>query len=255
MTSGKFSEEDEQSFTKNSAVKKPIPLINCPTPQAIFKIEEYLGKHRLRLVDMFARVDRNKDWLISRSECRRVFKKLNVPITDTEIEELISALDSNNDGYLDYRELLKGRLAYKLERRQKKNKVNDDAKEPRVTVRSPQLLSVLDSSSDKDDTTNSTASVDSGETRQRKKEKMKSRQRQHLREAKRPESTRSTRMKQHIAPSTLHEPTAQLVDHYRQEELKQFQNLLVYCKAHGIVLNQPLLERGKYISLSVSSVV
>ena len=234
--------DDEQSATKG-IVKKPMPLIR-PTPQVIHKIEEYIRTHRLRLVDMFTRMDKNKDWLISCSECLQLFKTLQVPITDDEVEELMVALDSNNDGYLDYRELLKGRLAYKLERQQMKRnfKKKRDKISPRMTVQSP--LSVPSSSSNTDDIMSASNSVTSSgsDTRQQKKEKM-NKQNQHLRET--PECTQSITMKQHIAPSTLHKSTALQVNHYRQEELKQFQNLLLYCRTHDIVLNQSILERGE----------
>lgn len=222
--------------------KNPTPLIKLPTPQAINKIEEYIAKHRLRLVDMFTRMDKNKDWLISCSECRQIFRELQLPISDAEVDELIAALDRNNDGHLDYRELLKGRLAYKMGRQQRKQKVGISSQ--MITVQSPQFLSVPDNSNNSNDK-NDAATCDSEGIKQQKRKKMRIKQKQHLRETKAsPEFTQSTRIKQHVAPSTLHEPAAQRVDHYRQEELKQFQNLLLYCRTRGIVLNQSLLERG-----------
>lgn len=234
--------DDGKSSTKG-IVKIPMQY-KRPTPQAIRKIEEYIRTHRLRLVDMFTRMDKNKDWLISCSECQQLFRTLRVPITDDEVEELVVALDCNNDGYLDYRELLKGRLAYKLERQQKKKKFEKKCDEISLTVQSPQLLSIPGSGSDTDDnvsTSNSVTSFDS-EMRQQKREKM-NKQKQHFRET--PECTQSIRMKQHISPSTLHKSTAQQVNHYREDELKQFQNLLLYCRTHDIVLNQSILERGE----------
>ena len=236
---------DGQSATKG-IVKKPMPLTKRPTPQAIHKIEKYIRTHRLRLVDIFTRMDKNKDWLISCSECQQLFRTLQVPITDDEVEELVVALDSNNDGYLDYRELLKGRLAYKLERQQQKKKFEKkcDDISPQMTVQSPRLLSVAGSCSDTDDNVSASNSLtfDDSEMRQQRREKM-NKQKQHFRDI--PECTRSIRMKQHIAPSTLHKSTAHQVNHYREEELKQFQNLLLYCRTHDIVLNQSILERGE----------
>ena len=236
------SEDDGQSSRKGTGRKKSKFITKCPTPQAIFKIEEYIAKHRLRLIDMFARADKNKDWLISCSECRQVFKELQVPITDSEIDELMAALDINNDGSLDYRELLKGRLAYRLEKRQKKRTPVKCS--PQVTIQSPQLVSMPDENVSVGDT-DSTVSANS--EIEQKREKRKSIQKKSS------ESIQSTRIKQHVAPSTLNEPTAQRVEHYRQEELKQFESLLLYCRTHGIVLNQSLLERGevfvKFVSL------
>ena len=232
------SEDDGLSSRKSTGKRKSIRLTKCPTPQAIFKMEEYIARHRLRLIDMFARADKNKDWLISCNECRQVFKELKVPITDGEIDELMAALDINNDGSLDYRELLKGRLAYRLEKRQRKRTSKCS---PQVTIQPSQLASTPDESISIDDT-DSTASADS-EIGQQKRDRIKSIQKKHIRP---PESIQSTRIKQHVAPSTLNEPTAQRVENYRQKELKQFENLLFYCRTHGVVLNQSLLERGEW---------
>lgn len=239
-------ENEEKSFTKDTNNKLMVPLIKHPTPQALGKIEEYIAKHRLRLVDMFTRMDKNKDWLISCSECQQMLKKLKVPVTDDEIDELVSALDKNNDGYLDYRELLKGRLAYKQGKKKHIDK-KDGKLSPQMAIQSPQYLSIPDDNSYDSIRMCGTDSTDSDSeyVKQPKRERMKSKQ-QHFRENKRsPESTQSTRMKQHIAASTLQEPTSHWVDRYRNEELKQFQNLILHCRNHGIVLNQSLLERGE----------
>jgi len=214
------------------------------------KLEDYVRKHRLRLVDMFTRMDKDKDWLISCKDCQQVLKNLHVPVSDEEISELMSALDSNDDGYLDYRELLSGTLLYKLEKRQRKKVTiagdatpQDDAM-PQVIVQLPEFLSIPETSSG---TERYSSDSDDEGTKQQKKDKMKSKQKQHLKTVKKsPETMQTLRMKQHTAPSTLSSTTGHRTDHYRKEELKQFQNLLVYCRTRGIVLNQSLLERGEW---------
>ena len=239
------SNRKQRRCTKAST-KKTVPSIKRPTPQAIAKLEEYVRKHRLRLVDMFTRMDKDKDWLITCKDCQQVFKKLHVPVSDEEISELMSALDTNDDGHLDYRELLSGRLSYKLEKRKRKKGTQEDTglTTPQVTVQSPEFLSVPETSSGTE--RYSSDSDDEDNTKQKKKEKMKSKQKQFLRTVKKsPETAQTFRMKQHVAPSTLSSTTGQRTDHYRQEELKHFQNLLLYCRSRGVVLNQSLLERGE----------
>ena len=241
----------KQVKCKKAATKKAMPSIRHPTPQAIAKLEDYVRKHRLRLVDMFTRMDKDKDWLITCRDCQQVFKRLHVPISDEEISELISALDSNDDGHLDYRELLSGRLSYKVEKR-KGTQRNLGLATPQVTVQSPELLSVPETSSGPE---RYSSDSDDDNTKQQKKEKMKIKQKQHLRTIKKsPEATQTFRMKEHVAPSTLSSTTGQRTDHYRQEELKHFQNLLLYCRACGVVLNQSLLERGEWQDVQCQAV-
>ena len=40
------------------------PKINYPTPSALIKIEQFLDKNKLRLIDLFKDLDKNKDWKI-----------------------------------------------------------------------------------------------------------------------------------------------------------------------------------------------
>ena len=63
-----------------------LPNINVPTPLAIKILEQYLRQNKLRLIDLFTSVDKNKDWKISRDEffkvCDKVSKSLSLNSVD-----------------------------------------------------------------------------------------------------------------------------------------------------------------------------
>ena len=51
-------------------------------------------------------------------------------------------------------------------------------------------------------------------------------------------------LEKHTAQSTLDGASGEMADEYKQEELRQFQKLIAYCKEHGIVLDWSLAETG-----------
>lgn len=55
------------------------PVVQRPTPLGIRIIERYLREKRMRLIDLFARVDKNKNWVISRDEFRDTIQRVINP--------------------------------------------------------------------------------------------------------------------------------------------------------------------------------
>lgn len=66
----------------------------------------------MRLVDLFAQADKDKNWIVSRDEFRHIVKSSRIPLSETDLEDLIMALDKDENDALDYRELSTGRQAY-----------------------------------------------------------------------------------------------------------------------------------------------
>jgi hypothetical protein len=81
------------------------------------KIEEYLRENRWRLVDLFASLDKNKDWLVKTSDFIRECKQERLMLSDSLIEELIMALSKKNSHYLNYKGLARGRSSHLSDRR------------------------------------------------------------------------------------------------------------------------------------------
>ena len=66
-------------------------------------LKHYIEERNLRLVDFFNQVDKDKSLSVSPGEFRTGLKKANVPLKDWEISQLISMLDKDNDGEIDFR--------------------------------------------------------------------------------------------------------------------------------------------------------
>lgn len=107
-----MSPEEESS----TGVDKGVPTIHQPSPAALAVIQEYLDRKRMRLVDLFAQADKDKNWIVSREEFRKIIKSSGIPLSDSDLEDLIMALDKDENDALDYLELSTGRQAYLDER-------------------------------------------------------------------------------------------------------------------------------------------
>ena len=99
-----------------------IPVLDTPLPMALAMIAEYLQSSKMRLVDLFARMDKNKDWNTSRAELKSALLATGIPLTETLLEELIITLDVNGDDQLSYQELARGIEAYHKDQRWQKVK-------------------------------------------------------------------------------------------------------------------------------------
>jgi len=132
---GSFPKQKEENFLLSkrrvrrisSAHVDFLPYVKTPLPIALALIADYLADHRLRLVDLFTKVDRNKDWSMTRDELKMAFKKIKVPLSDGQLDHLIFTLDVNNDNELSYKEVAHGVEAYHKDRRwQKMKKMYDN---------------------------------------------------------------------------------------------------------------------------------
>ena len=105
--------EEDTSITGED---RGVPTIHHPSPAALAVIQEYLEHKRLRLLDLFAQADKDKNWAVSRQEFRNIIRSWKIPLTEADLEDLIIALDRDNSDALDYRELAVGRQSYLEER-------------------------------------------------------------------------------------------------------------------------------------------
>ena len=99
------------------AQMKLLPLLQQPIPVALSIIAEYCHQHKLRLLDLYTQMDKDKDWLITREEVRKIVKDNEIPLAEAQLEDMIIALDVDNNDQLDYRELAQGVEAYKIDER------------------------------------------------------------------------------------------------------------------------------------------
>merc|ERR1712048_1225847 len=99
-----------------------LPLLTTPLPIALAVIADYLQQKRLRLIDLFVNMDKDKNWNASKEEMKLALVATGIPLSDEQLEELILALDVDNDDELSYKELARGIEAYHKDRRWQKLK-------------------------------------------------------------------------------------------------------------------------------------
>ncbi|XP_041354600.1 leucine-rich repeat-containing protein 74B-like [Gigantopelta aegis] len=98
------------TLAKHSDIRDPLEIFM-----------EFIKQNNLRLMDMFTRLDKDKNFSISRLEFERGIKDAEIPLDGLQMDKLINRLDFNGDGEIDFGELLDGYHQY-VQRRRKKRK-------------------------------------------------------------------------------------------------------------------------------------
>ena len=67
---------------------------------------EYIELRGLRVVDFFRQLDKDNSKKISRAEFMNGVKKAGIPMTRKQLKKLVRILDTDNDGNIDYGEMI-----------------------------------------------------------------------------------------------------------------------------------------------------
>jgi len=67
---------------------------------------EYIELRGLRVVDFFRQLDKDNSKKISRAEFMNGVKKAGIPMTRKQLKKLVRVLDTDNDGTIDYGEMI-----------------------------------------------------------------------------------------------------------------------------------------------------
>eukprot|EP00037_Helgoeca_nana_P000845 m.24154 g.24154 ORF g.24154 m.24154 type:complete len:660 (-) comp11158_c0_seq1:144-2123(-) len=79
-------------------------------PDPMLALEKYVYSTRLRLVDFFFSIDKNRSGGVTKDELTQAVDVLDgLDMTRLQMEELIERLDVNNDGEINYEEMCEGR--------------------------------------------------------------------------------------------------------------------------------------------------
>lgn len=87
--------------------------------------QDFVTKNRLRLVDMFLNLDKDRSGEITKEEFINGLSTENVPLSDEALDELISALDVDGDGMINYQEFSLGRNDAVLAKRERMRPVEE----------------------------------------------------------------------------------------------------------------------------------
>eukprot|EP00058_Branchiostoma_floridae_P021064 XP_002606554.1 hypothetical protein BRAFLDRAFT_105284 [Branchiostoma floridae] len=282
---------------KEQRVYSPPPMVSSPSPEAMRVIDKYVREHKLRLLDFFMRFDKNKQWLVSREDFKKVIKLTGVPISDHQLEDLMVMLDQDGNEGIDYRELVQGRsklhdeeweelrsqatsrltrseenLAAGKQETSRAGKKRSTSAGHSVRVhhapshKTPEKLAQDSGPGSRRSLVSSSSSllevppVDTAEAvplssevllERRKREKQwerkerqkKKKRQQELEEAVRLIRTGNVAVDNHSLPSSMAGEMGAAVDRYRQQRLREYNQICRLCKEQGVALTPTLLER------------
>ncbi|XP_013914630.1 PREDICTED: EF-hand calcium-binding domain-containing protein 12 [Thamnophis sirtalis] len=78
---------------------KTTPCIRAPYPQSIITLQNLLHKQKLKLVDLFKKADRSKTMKFKRVDFLRIIQETKVPISKSELEDIIVFLTVSKKGH------------------------------------------------------------------------------------------------------------------------------------------------------------
>ncbi|XP_058024422.1 EF-hand calcium-binding domain-containing protein 12 isoform X1 [Ahaetulla prasina] len=79
---------------------KTTPLIRAPYPPSIITLQNLLHKQKLKLVDLFKKADRSRTMKFKRVDFLRIIQETKVPISKTDLEEIIVFLTVSKKGHI-----------------------------------------------------------------------------------------------------------------------------------------------------------
>lgn len=73
-----------------------------------------VAQRRLRLLDMFRMLDRNRDGTVTKKEALKSMKMLRMPLSEARLENFIDSMDEDGDGTIGWKEMVKARVVHLL---------------------------------------------------------------------------------------------------------------------------------------------
>ncbi|XP_074653207.1 uncharacterized protein LOC141907456 [Tubulanus polymorphus] len=81
---------------------------------------EYMRENNFRVMDLFKEFDRDGSWTVTLDEFRKGVKLAKIPLSDLQLEQLIEQLDDNNNGEIDFSEMVLGHRKFKSKERRRR---------------------------------------------------------------------------------------------------------------------------------------
>ncbi|XP_060684990.1 leucine-rich repeat-containing protein 74A [Hemiscyllium ocellatum] len=112
-----------------------------PDPMKV--IQDYLDKHKLRLSDFFRNMDKAGNMSVPNSDFKKALQQFNIPLDLIQIEELLSKLDRDNTGSIDYRNLVDTRKRMIRDQREQLHK--EETRQRKEKQKTQRVLKTLNS--------------------------------------------------------------------------------------------------------------
>ncbi|KAK7487894.1 hypothetical protein BaRGS_00020795 [Batillaria attramentaria] len=100
-----------------------IPLKPRPPVDPMNKLMAYVDKHNLRIVDFFNKFDKDGSMSVSYDEFKQGLQDMGISLTEEEVHAMLTELDRDGDGEINYSELVIGHADFQ-----------EKSREPKVSV-------------------------------------------------------------------------------------------------------------------------
>ncbi|XP_027957387.1 EF-hand calcium-binding domain-containing protein 12 [Eumetopias jubatus] len=74
--------------------RRPVPQLRLPKPSALATLYSYLRSRKIKILEIFSKVDRSENQRISREEFIVALKAIGVPLKNQEVEDVVIYLSS-----------------------------------------------------------------------------------------------------------------------------------------------------------------
>lgn len=111
----KSANSRHSSHLQSDSEKKEL-ADNVGALMAVKKIDEYMNRHRLGVMNLFRDFDKSRDGLLQREEIMAGLMKLDVEMTMGQAKALVAFLDQGHDGEVDLAEVRAGEEQEKMQK-------------------------------------------------------------------------------------------------------------------------------------------
>ncbi|KAJ8301596.1 hypothetical protein KUTeg_020583, partial [Tegillarca granosa] len=234
-----ISVSTRESPTSFERFRTKSPL-DVTSPWGIRILERHLRKNKMRLIDLFKCVDKDKNWKLSREEFKASLQKTKITMSDALIEDLITSLDVDCDGSPNGKSLqtkLENQHGYpitmitpEIENQQQRNESTGKESELASRCSTPQDIR-CSTPQDIYELPSYYKNIEKDKERKSDSVIIK---------------TGNKAVDDHCMKSTMKaddSDAADLVDKFRQLKLKEYYEIIHLCQCHGVPLTEKLLER------------
>ncbi|XP_053389633.1 leucine-rich repeat-containing protein 74A-like [Mercenaria mercenaria] len=92
--------------------EKPYVPPPLPPRDPLELMFEFKYEHGYRTLDLLMRMDKDNNMVVDREEFKNGLLEMDIEADDDQIDELMSRLDTNSDGNIDYSEFVQGEKEY-----------------------------------------------------------------------------------------------------------------------------------------------
>ncbi|XP_066469078.1 EF-hand calcium-binding domain-containing protein 12 [Tiliqua scincoides] len=247
--------------------KKIIPSIEAPYPDSLITLQNTLHKHKLKLVDIFNKVDKSRSMKFRRKDFLKVMQETKVPISPAILEDAVTYLTLKKRKYLTGEDIAECQRIWLNSLREQREQWKQP-KEPKPDTRGSwrcqaavcvcsksiqppelpklSLLQVPPINTEPDSMHLSYSQIEMVGKRNKEMRRQLKRNIDPLEwlELCRLVRTGDRAVDGHCLPSTIEGEMGEIVDKFRLDTHLVYHRCVKICEAHGIPISEKVLKRA-----------